>query len=263
MGAVPNPALNRFIAAIGDELVLAQVRIRRLGSGYELRHEADADLSADSLRSVKPDGARSISQTTATGAFRPLKSAPTLQRGWRMEVANDRELESALNQLYPGAIADWFAAQEGARPVTNFREFTGRQSGMYRITALLTDAQAAGVVRACCNSAFCLKRRLWSVAGLDPDAPGGKSLIPCLEPCAIFMEFARRVMRLEQQEKVRLELAPGEIASLQAALARALADSKTDLREGEVASPDNPRRLQWVLDRLRPFSQLAQEDEGE
>jgi hypothetical protein len=204
MAMVANPALKRFVAQMGDELVMAQVLIRRNGAGYELRQLADRGLAPESLRPVKAGDARALAQHTATGVFRPLKSAPTLQNGWRISASSDGELELALNQLYPGAIADWAAAQTVNPPVTNYREFTQRQSGMYRITTMLDDAQAAQVIRAGCDQQFCLKRRLWTVAGLEPDDMAAKSLIPCLEPCAVLMELARKAVRIGQEEKAGL-----------------------------------------------------------
>lgn len=201
---VANPALKRFVAQMRDELVMAQVLIRRNGAGYELRQLADRGLAPESLRLVKAGDARTLAQHTATGVFRPLKSAPTLQNGWRISASSDGELELALNQLYPGAIADWAAAQTVNPPVTNYREFTQRQSGMYRITTMLDDAQAAQVIRAGCDQQFCLKRRLWTVAGLEPDDMAAKSLIPCLEPCAVLMELARKAVRIGQEEKAGL-----------------------------------------------------------
>ncbi len=108
--------------------------------------------------------------------------------------ANNTELEAALQHLYPGAITDWFAAQAQPAPVTHYREFTDRQTGMYRVTTMLSDEQAAVMARACCHRRFCLKRRLWTVGSLGPEASGEKSLIPCLEPCAILLEFARKAL---------------------------------------------------------------------
>ncbi len=203
---IENPALKEFAAQIGSELVLAQVLIRRGVAGYELRHVEDRDAAAESLRLIQLNEARSLAQYTAAGAFRPLKSAPTLQRGWRMTLTGDVELEAALSQLYPGAVADWHAARTANPPVTNYREFTNRQSGMYRITTKLSDAQAAQVIKTTCAKEFCLKRRLWTVPGLAPDPAAEKSLIPCLEPCAILLESARKAMRMEQQGKT--EAAP-------------------------------------------------------
>ncbi|MDB6065144.1 MAG: hypothetical protein JWR26_1352 [Pedosphaera sp.] len=201
MNRIENPALKEFVARLGDELVMAQVLVRRKGAGYELRQVEDRDVAEDSLRVVKLNEARGLAQCTAAGEFRPLKSAPTLQRGWRVLPANDNELELALNQLYPGALADWHAARKANPPVTNYREFTNRQSGMFRITTMLSDEQAGLVIKVVCSKARCLKRRMWSVAGLETDAAAEKSIIPCLEPCAVLMEAARQAVRKEQQEK--------------------------------------------------------------
>jgi 4Fe-4S iron-sulfur cluster binding domain/DR2241 stabilising domain len=215
---IENLALNAFVASIGDECVLAQVLIRRGPSpftltlspprgegtercaGYELRHVDDAATTADNLRLVTINDARLLAQSTASGEFRPLKSAPNLQRGWRLVAVNDAELEAALSRLYPGAVADWFAARSVNPPVTNYREYANRQSGMFRVTAKLSDAQVASVIKAACDAKFCLKRRLWRGAGLAADTAADKSLIPCLEPCAILLESARRTFRAEQPE---------------------------------------------------------------
>ena len=200
MFKIENPALKEFVAQIGTELTLAEVLIRRKGAGYELRQVQDREMPPDKLRLVKFDEARPLAQSTASGIFRPLKSAPDLQTGWRIEARNDDDLETALSQLYPGAVADWHAAQAANPPVTNYREYVNRQSGMYRITAMLNDEQAAQVIGGVCDAKHCLKRRLWTVGGLEADAAAHKSLIPCLEPCAVLMESARKAVRAEQQE---------------------------------------------------------------
>ncbi|MDB6125630.1 MAG: hypothetical protein JWQ71_4623 [Pedosphaera sp.] len=263
MAVIENPALKQFVAHIGSELVLAQVFIRQNNSGYELRHVEDRSAIPDSLRLLNVNEVRTLVQYTATGIFRPLKSAPNLPGGWRLLLSGDVELETALNLFYPGAIADWYAVQGGNPPVTHYREFTNRQSGMYRITTMLNDAQAAQVIKAGCDKKFCLKRRLWTVAGLESDGAGEKSLIPCLEPCAVLMEFARKAVRIEQQEKVCLEISPDEVATLQVALANMLMQPDAEIREGDISAPGNPRRLQLVLEKLRPFLKLARDPEKE
>lgn len=258
MAAVNNPALAAFCAAIGSELVLAQVRVRRLESGFELRHVDDQNTGAEGLRLVPLNELRALAHHTAAGEFRPIKAAPNLRAGWLCRVASEDELELALNQLYPGAIADWFAAQQPAPPVTHYRDFTARQSGMYRITTMLPDPQAAQVIRACCDARFCLKRRLWTVDSLAPDAAEAKSLIPCLEPCAVMLEFARKAVRIEQEEdKPTLTLAPSEVASLLAALEATVAHPPAGQREADFAAADNPRRLQLLREKLQGFAPVA------
>lgn len=258
MAVVNNPALTAFCAAIGSELVLAQVLVRGQAAGFELRHVNDREAAAECLKAVAVTELRALANHTATGAFRPIKAAPNLRAGWLCRVVSESDLEAALNQLYPGAVADWFAAQQSAPPVTHYREFTARQTGMYRITTMLTDAQAGQVIRACCDARFCLKRRLWTVEGLAPDAADAKSLIPCLEPCAVMLEFARKAVRIEQEEnQTALTLAPSEVASLLAALETSLAHPPAGQREADFSAANNPRRLQLLREKLTGFAPVA------
>ena len=60
--------------------------------------------------------------------------------------------------------------------------------------------QVSRVIQTTCAKTNCLKQRLWTVEGLAPDAASEKSLIPCLEPCAMLMEAARKALRREQQK---------------------------------------------------------------
>jgi len=249
-----HSALQAFLAQIGRELVLAQALIRRVEPGFELRHVADRDRAAKSLRQLRLPDLRELAQFTASGAFRPLKAAPSLPAGWLLRVNDDAALETALNQLYPGTIADWFAARSANPPVTNYREFTNRQTGMYRVTTMLDDTQAAQVARACCHKRRCLKRRIWTVNRLAPETVEEKSLIPCLEPCAILLEFARKAMRMEQEKKLKVELSPSEAATLAAALRTALANPDTALREADFNAPGNPRRIQLLLEKIQPLA---------
>ena len=259
MTAVVQPALQWFVAQIGDGLTLAQVFIRPSARGFELRHERDRACAPQTLRLVPLAEVRPLAQSNAHGDFRPLKSAPDLPSGWRVLVASDLELEDALNQLYPGAIADWFAAQTQPVPVTNYREFTGRQTGIYRVTTLLDDEQAAQVVRACCQPRFCLKRRRWTVAGLEPDADSEKSLIPCLEPCALLLEFARKAVRIEQEEKTQIGLSSAELETLQAALEADLKSPAASGRAADFSAPLNARRRVLMLEKLRRHLALVRQ----
>jgi hypothetical protein len=250
VSAFANPALKAFLAKIGSELTLAQVAIIGCGRTFDLRHVSDRGRAARDLRELSLGDLRALAQFTASGEFRPLKSAPNLPSGWRFTARDEEELESALNRLYPGAIADWFAAQSPHPPVANYRDFTGRQTGMYRVTTMLGDARTRQVARACCHRSFCLKRRLWIVNGLTPETVEEKSLIPCLEPCAVLLEFARKAARIEQEAKMKLELSPGEAATLMAAVEIALRHPEDGLREADFNAPANPRRLQLLREKL-------------
>jgi hypothetical protein len=204
--AFRNPAVEWFTQWFGGELVLGQVRVCRRDNGYDLRHVADYARQDAELQEMSPEEARSLAQFTEGGEFRPLKSAPTLKRGWRIVANSDAELFTAIDRLYPGAIADLYATLQHPPPATDYRAFTNRQTGMYRITTFLSDMDAAAVARKACAPEYCLKRRFWDVEGLAPEVVAHKSVIPCLEPCGIFLEFARKVVRAMQQQKAPAEV---------------------------------------------------------
>ena len=257
-----HPALAAFIAQLGDEFLFAQVRVRRSGVGFELRHAEDAASSEEALRVLPVEGLRDLALTTETGAFRPLKSAPSLRRGWRVKAPDAAALEAALNHLYPGGLADWYAARGENPGATHYREFTARQTGMYRITAMLNDAQAASTIRACCDARFCLKRRLWTVAGLEPDAESTPSVVPCLEPCAVFLEFARKAARLEQEDRIGVSIGAGELETLLEALAAGVSAVDASRREADFGDAANPRRMQLLWEKLRGLHVVKEKSEG-
>ncbi|MGI8965767.1 MAG: DR2241 family protein [Limisphaerales bacterium] len=245
-----NPALQHFLSELKNELVFAQVLIRRHTAQFELRHLHDKNSPAEKLRLISLDKIRELAQHTSAGAFRPLKSAPNLSAGWRLLLTDDPSLELALNQLYPGALADWWAAKSVPPPVTKYRPFTNCQTGMYRITQRLDDDAATAMIRACCHKKFCLKQRLWTVGELAADRIAEKSLISCLEPCAILLEFARKTARLEQETKIDRAVPSGEKAGLENAVKNISENPNSQTREADFNSPLNPRRAQWLLEKL-------------
>jgi hypothetical protein len=194
MDATISPATAGFLRWVGDTRVFGQIHLARIPGGHEFRHADDRARPAAGLRAVGIAELRGVSRRDATGGFRPLKGAPTLSAGWRCEVLSAADFEAAMEHLYPGGLADWHAVAGGVAVPTGFREFTGRQTGIYASVRELDDTGAAGVVRATCGVGRCLKRRLWEAPGLPADG-AGKSDLPCLEPCAVLLDAARRAAR--------------------------------------------------------------------
>lgn len=190
---IVTPAIKAFVEHLRPARTLGQIVVTRVDSGFEVRHAEDQGAGA--LETVAGEKLRSLVQFTADGEFRPLKSAPTLRRGWRALAQNSPALEGILNILYPGAVADLYAIDARSSSPTSYRGFTNRQTGMYRITQMLDDRQVVGVIENCCIPALCLKQRLWSLDGQNPVAFQANSLIPCFEPCAILLEQARKAAR--------------------------------------------------------------------
>lgn len=199
--AIENPWLRDFVAGDWSERIVGQVLVRRSGSGFELRHIGDEKLR-EGLKAVIPREARTLANLNAAGEFRPLKSTRDLQRGWLIRANSPEELEEALQHFYPNALADRFALRQSPPPITGYREFTARQSGMYRITTFLTDIDLARVIERICST-ICLKQRLWTAGQIPTDPIEAKSAIPCLEPCAILLEAARKEVRALQEAETK------------------------------------------------------------
>lgn len=221
--------------------LVAQVRVTRLERGFELRHLRDTGTPEDALRTVAVGDLRELARSNDAGQYRPLKSAPDLRAGWRCVVVELDELEQALSGLYPGFLADWHAVESGFPPVTHFRPFVSRQTGIYRRVAELDDAAAAAVIRACCAREVCLKRRWWTVKGLSPDDASVKSIVPCLEPCALLLDLARLAVSEKSGPVTPLSCEEKQ------ALGRAAEMPDSAVPAADLEHPGNPRRARWLL----------------
>ena len=255
MGNLQSPAQAAFLKAVGDRAQFAQILILRVSSGFALRHVANASSDATTLDVVPIPELRALAQETATGAFRPLKSAPNLRPGWTCSARDPVELFAALEALYPGGITDWFY-RDDSRKITSYQDHTQRQTGMYRITARLDEDSSIPVIAACCDSRFCLKNRRWTYTGASVE-PAGDLDLPCLEPCAVLMEFARKAVRISQESTIELSLSESEIDSLLAALS----DTATQEleREADFADPRNLRRQRLLKQRLNAAREKLQQ----
>jgi hypothetical protein len=223
ISAVPNPAIDAFTSHIAPEIAFAQVLVRKVPEGFQLTHISDRE--EPSLHVVTIEVLRDIAQFTATKRFRPLKSAPTLQRGWKFLARDSSELNTA---------------RRPDRHITHYRAFTAKQTGMYRMTASLNDTKVEQLARTGCDKQFCLKQRLWDVEYSRLGEDTGKSIIPCLEPCAVLLEFARTAACVEHREKHPVSLVAEEIEPCAAALERVAQSPRMELREADCAAPDNP-----------------------
>jgi hypothetical protein len=267
-----HPPLELFVNELGKEKIIAQLLIRQIGQqgqSYELLHHNDANKTKDELKELKLEEAQFYLSFTDTSVFRPIKGAPDMRSGWRLVVQNHQDLELALQAVYPGFISDNYAVKKiDPIPVTSYTDFAERQTGMYRNAKLLTEERAQQAVEACCGATLCLKRRYWSVPGLDADTAGAeKSEVPCLEPCAVMLEWGRKVVRMDQVATQAVEsgasplswsMTPDEAKSLLAALELAQSTPDNDGRFGDVAAPLNPRRLEWVAISLRKLIEAGE-----
>lgn len=191
----------RDLTAILNDWLLAgagqigQVTIRHVALGWELRHVADAERN-DLTPYEAPEAARHIANLDESGAFRPLKTAPDLVRGWRLVLPDARSVRSALDYLYPAMAGVWLSHLNGTLNSVPLRETLTRQTGMYRITQTISDADARTTIDRFCSG--CLKQRLWEIAGPNPTPPQiNPQSIPllCHEACNLLVAEIRKVVK--------------------------------------------------------------------
>lgn len=230
------------------------IRLSHDTSGLCLRQRQEPSIGSASLRSVPLDALRALSQSDASGRFRPNKAAPNLVGGW-IHVATDAlALDAALEALLPGGLADWYAVEKGSTQAIPWQQYADRQTGMYRHVAAMNDPEAEEVARAGCHRRCCTRRRMWTVGENPPEMADGKSMVPCLEPCALLLELARRAQKTNAtDERSQIVLTESDLVILDTLFGMALDNPDTSLREGDLSAPGNPRRILLLREKLLPW----------
>jgi hypothetical protein len=193
------------------EAKIGQLIVTRHADGWELRHEADAAVGVEKLFAHRgAAAARALANLDDDGAYRPLKTAPNLRRGWSFVAEDLSQLRKALDAFYPAMIGLWLAQRAGEVAPVNLRETLSRQTGMYRVTQKIADDQAQSLIgRTCDPRSGCIKTILWEIApglpitSLPPEkfrAPTGNQLpLWCQEACNILVAGARKVVKGEAE----------------------------------------------------------------
>jgi len=186
--------------ALADWLVrggkcIGQIAIAPVPDGWELRHAEDAGRTDLALHE-NAEAARALASFDAAGKFRPLKTAPTLVRGWRLMLPDTAAVRLALDYFYPAMTGVWLSHRRGELVPVVLRETLARQTGMYRVTQKLTDDEARALIDGFC--AGCLKHRLWEIAAFNPERPSfPENSLPllCHEACNLLVAKARNVVK--------------------------------------------------------------------
>lgn len=199
-----NDTLAAWLASGRDSIGEIAITTNADGS-FSLCHIADRCQDGLQVHHAAHD-ALFIARNDATGAFRPLHSAPTLNRGWRLDLATLDELRLALDFFYPAALGMALALEQDKLAAVPLREMLGRQTGMYRFANNITDEQAHAMIGKCCANTKCLRRILWPLTASQPMANEAASktqphhasnAIPllCIEACTHIVSAARKVAR--------------------------------------------------------------------
>ena len=233
---------------------------------YSLRHVADVgenvDPAALELLS-EPRAARDLARFDDRGRYRPLKTAPTFQRGWRFADLDAETLLDVLGYLYPATVENWYRERTGTLNVTHWQEAIDRQTGISGVVETWNRGEGHDhverVAETCCVDVECLKRREWEYdEETTLDVEPGEGAFPCREPCSMVVSAARTWTRIEgeETETYEFDLTPTERAQLET-IVDAVADGRTaDIREAAFEDGANRWRARYL--RARRF-----DDDGE
>ncbi|MFL6514615.1 MAG: DR2241 family protein [Chthoniobacterales bacterium] len=212
---------RRAVLPVTEAFTFGQVLVVPVApAGFRLSHRDDRGLSPSSQSFSRPEDALEIGRTDDLGSYRPLKTAPNLRHGWRLDIADVPDLYRALDFLYPGRLAVLHAHQNSRLKVTPLRQTLDRQTGMYRVAGKITDEQLNQLVGNFCRSdGGCLRTILWSrdqsgaepstklpSSKYDPDydqntaipaRPSGTGNVPllCQESCNLLVAQCRNVVK--------------------------------------------------------------------
>jgi hypothetical protein len=117
-------------------------------------------------------------------SFRPLASSNDLPDNWRVPIEHPHQLHAVVETVYPGAAADWAAQRQGTLTPRRLAEVIARQQGMFRTLADFSHTDA--VAKQVC--AACVRHPSW-----HDGTP--RDVIPCLEPCNLWLSTAMEQFR--------------------------------------------------------------------
>lgn len=159
---MPLNSIEKLLeASLTAPFCLGQILVQESGGNFVLSHRDD-DTRNPSDRFRNAEDAIEIAKYDDAGNYRPLKTAPNLRHGWRMELGTREELKRALDHFYPGRLAIFVGWKTGCVRTTPLRETLDRQSGMYRVAAKISDSQIDDLVAEFCRSdSGCLRTILW------------------------------------------------------------------------------------------------------
>src|SRR5437867_8599950 len=159
---MPDSIEKLLKAALTAPFYYGEILVQKTTSGRCVLSHRD-DESVDHLQTFRnAQDAIEIAKYDDAGNYRPLKTAPNLRHGWRLELDTLEQLRCALDYFYPGRLAVFAAWKNDKLQTTPLRETLDRQSGMYRVAAKISDSQIDNLVAAFCRSnGGCLRTILW------------------------------------------------------------------------------------------------------
>ena len=154
--------IDEIFNGLATLFYFGQILVQKEEDGDFVMSHRDDGLLDHSQTYRDAEDAIEIAKYDDAGNYRPLKTAPNLRHGWRLNLATIEELRRALDYFYPGRLAVFAAWKSDNLQTTSLRETLDRQSGMYRVAAKISDPQINDLVADFCRSdKGCIRTILW------------------------------------------------------------------------------------------------------
>lgn len=224
---------------------------------YEVRHVEDQSADTATLEALgNPYEAHSLTRFDDRGRYRPLRTAPTLPRGWRFWPLDPTALVTTVDRIYPATIANWYRERHGDLDVSHWRETMARQSGIYGVLETWDRGEghdhADWVAAAHCVDSACCKRRVWeyddeTALSVDP----GTGAFPCREPCSFVVAATREYLRSDPHANAAEALTEAEQDHLDDLVTTLHEEDVESVREADFGHPANRFRVRYLREKLR------------
>ena len=182
--------------------LIGQIRVT---PDCSMSHREDAGQTGLEIFS-DPHDAIEIARYDDAEKYRPLKTAPNLRHGWRLDLKGLREAALALDFLYPAALGTALAYARGDLQPVDLRVTLARQTGIYAVVKKITDEQAESAIEVTCNhKEGCLRHILWSISpgrpsslsrtGAQVESSANEIPLFCAEACNLLVAAGRKIVK--------------------------------------------------------------------
>lgn len=173
----------RHISQAGVAVLLDTVRSQGEYRFGQLRFTLDAVRSEDaSAEAVVIDSLPKLRQYIRENPFRPLTTSDDLPGGWVFPLPSPEMLPAVVETVYPGALANWAAQQNGTFKAETLADVIQWQTGMFKRVQSLTQDTVAAMVKSTCGRCIC--HPAWYETKIPIDR------VPCKSPCNWWLSSA-------------------------------------------------------------------------
>lgn len=172
---------------------VGQIYWKKMGELWEIRHIQDQGVAVGQLKSLRTlDQLEELVRWDGQGRYRPLRSEENLVPGWHYQTNSAEGFREAIEVIYPGALGNWSAQQNGKLRVIDWKGAVKKQTESLQILIEGEKIAVEETKNVLCL-ARCSKTPLW--AGESIFGKAGTAPFICVEPCPVFFENVKSLCK--------------------------------------------------------------------